>query len=180
MAKKEYSMLPVVAFILSLLFFVPGLPAAGAILRAIALLKADGKKEGGRGLAIASVIIGTLVTAVQIIVIIFVLSFFGSMMEAFGGGNIAQGMDNCLKQQPGMGKDVCILMSLTMNINQTGSLDPNLCDDHVTFQEIRDFCNAILKKDKSYCYKIEDTQNRLKCIGLIDEMISAGKNQTLS
>jgi len=179
MAKKEAiknSPLAVVAFVLSLLFFIPILPIIGTILGIIALVViSKNPNQKGKGFAIAAIIIGILVFFFQIL-ILFALSslfgFLGGIISSVEQGPV-EGINKCLEQNPSPVRDLCIFMVVSVNINQTDTLDPNLCDDHVQNEEIKIQCNAFLKKDKSYCEKITVPQSRINCLGMIEEF----KNQ---
>ena len=91
-------------------------------------------------------------------------------MAGIGAEDTSKSMDGCIKQKPGIGKDMCIFMVVSVHANQTQGLDKNLCDANIENNEIRDICNAILKKDKSYCYNITSSDSRVKCFGLVEEI----------
>lgn len=68
MMEQRTSVLAIVALVCSLICFVPLLPALGVILAVIALvlISGSGGRIGGRGLAIAALILGLLFSALQI------------------------------------------------------------------------------------------------------------------
>ncbi len=72
MAKR----LSIMAFVLSFMFFIPFLPTIGMILGIMSLLK----KNPLKGLSVAAIVIGFLMT---IGTIIFLGSFFLAMLSAY-------------------------------------------------------------------------------------------------
>jgi len=171
---KRYSTLAIAAIIFSLLFFIPFFPLIGVIAGVGALVSiSKDKKLKGKGLAIAAIIIGSLITISYVFLFVAAYGFFISI---FGGIlNVAQkdpllGIESCKSEKPGFAKDMCIIMTLSININNTQGIDQNLCDEHVITLELRDYCNAILKRDKSYCYNISTAKNRVNCLGMVEEI----------
>ncbi len=171
MAQQKYSTLAIAAFIFSILFFIPTFSIIGIIAGISAVLHiSKNPKLKGKNLAIAAIIIGLLVTALQIFLFLSVYEFFTGFANALSAENPQKSIENCLKSKSGFGSDFCILMVLSANINQTESIDKNICDTHVENPEIKNYCNAILKRDKEYCYKINASDSRIKCLGLLDEL----------
>jgi len=170
--------LAVISFVFSLIFFLPVFPVIGAILGAVAFYKIPKGREG-RGLALAAMVIGVAMTILQIALFLLMMYLFQSLAGIFSGLSSQNGMDACISKSPGVGRDMCIFMTLMMNANQTGQYDQGLCDKYVGDADIRSMCNAMLKNDKSYCSGISDADNRIKCMGLVDEM-EIRRNQTAS
>lgn len=71
-AKKQTSVLAIVAFVLSLTFFIPFSSLAAIIIGIIALVKmSKDPNMGGKGLAIAAIVIGAIMG------IVMTITFFG-------------------------------------------------------------------------------------------------------
>ncbi|GEM_PF-2369909 len=173
MPKKQpkYSSLAIAGFVFSLIFFIPLFSIIGIIcgISALANLSKDSSRKG-KWMAVSAIIIGVLVTILQALVVILIYNFAKVVAGGIEGKmDVTASMNNCLSQKPGFTKDMCIFMSLAAHANQTSQLDKGLCDKEITIPDIKDLCNALLKKDKSYCYNITDSQNRIKCLGLIEE-----------
>lgn len=177
MPKKEdmkTSPLAIIGFIFSLLFFIPVVPFIGAILGIIALVKISGNnKLKGKGLAIAALIIGLFMTVLQVFIIIAVSTlitlFFSGFITAVEKGPI-EGMNICLEKDPSPMRDMCIFMVISTNINQTELFDENICDDYVQTPDFQMQCNALLKKDPTYCESLSNPSSRIQCFGLIEEI----------
>lgn len=171
---KKYSTLAIAAFVFSLLFFIPLFSIIGLIC-GIAALRQISKNKGlsGKGLAIAAIIIGGFITILQISFILLLYNlfggFFGSVMNVVEKDPV-QSIEYCKNKKAGTIKDMCIIIALSVHINQTEGIDKELCEEHVENIETKHFCNALLKKDKSYCYDITDTESRIKCFGLVEEI----------
>ena len=168
---QKYSSLAIAAFIFSLIFFIPSFSIIG-IIAGIGAVRQITKNKNlkGRGFAISAIIIGLLVTVLQIILVFSIYGFFSGIIAGVSSKDVSQSIDNCMRQKPGLSKDLCIFMVLSANINKTESIDKNLCDSNVENIELRNMCNAILKKDKSYCYNITSSNSRIKCLGSVDEI----------
>lgn len=169
---EKNSALAVAAFILSLLFFIPFLPLVGVILGIAALVKISRGEVKGKSFAIAGIIIGVGILVLQIFLFVsisnFFGSFFGGIMTSVEKGPV-EGMNVCLEEEPGPMKDMCVMMVLSMHANQTEELDVGVCDE-VQDEGTKNYCNAILRKDKSYCYNIEVAQTRINCLGMLEEL----------
>ncbi len=76
--------LSIIAFVLSMLFFVPFAPIAGIILGIIAVAKAK-NKEDLKGLAIAAIIIGAILMIFNLLIII---SYFSGVTAQQSGANV--------------------------------------------------------------------------------------------
>lgn len=171
MAQQKHSTLAIAALIFSLIFFIPLFSIIGIIAGIAGVVQISKNKNlKGKGLAIAAIIIGVIVTILQIILVLAIYGFFSGIIAGVKTGDISKSVDNCINQKSGFNKDMCIFMTISVNINQTENIDKNLCDANVETIEIRNLCNAILKKDKTYCYNITSGESRIKCLGLVDEI----------
>ena len=169
--QQKYSQLAIAAFVFSLIFFIPLFSIIGMIAGIAAVVQISKNKNlKGKGLAISAIIIGIAVTVLQIILIFSIYGLFSGIASGVKTGDISKSVDNCIKQKSGFNKDFCIILSLSANINQTENIDKSTCDTHVENPEMRNYCNAILKKDKDYCYNITSSESRIKCLGLVDEI----------
>lgn len=168
---QKTSTLAIAAFIFSLIFFIPTFSIIGLIAGIAAFVHIQkNPKLKGKGLAIAAIIIGLLVTALQIILFFSVYSLFSGFANSIDSKNPKQSIDKCIKSKSSFGKDFCIILVLAANINNTEGIDKNICDAQIGNLEMKNYCNAVLKKDKEYCYKISNSDSRIKCLGLIDEL----------
>ena len=166
---EKYSALAITSFILSLIFFVPFISTIGFILGIISLIVISrNQKLKGKGFAIAAIIIGLLVTIVWVLLFIFVYNFF-SALSSLGKGTPEQQMNTCLEQN-GVSKEICIITTIAINYNQTSSFNESICDTELQYPDTQNLCKAIILKDKSYCYSITDSDARMKCVGMIDEI----------
>lgn len=171
MAQQKYSTLAVAAFIFSILFFIPTFSVIGIIAGISALIQISKNKNfKGKWMAISAIIIGTLVTLAYIAIILFVYGFFSKIIAGVQTQDTSNSIDRCINQKPGFTRDMCVLLAISANINQTGSINNDTCDLYVQNTEIKDYCNAVVRKDKSYCYNITSSDSRIKCLGLIDEI----------
>jgi hypothetical protein len=85
--EERTSVLAIVALVLSLICIIPGLGVLGAILAIVALVLISGSngRVGGKGLAIAALVIGLLVSAVWVGGIMMVSTGLKAMTGMFGG-----------------------------------------------------------------------------------------------
>jgi len=165
---EKYSYWAICSLILSLLFFVPFLPALGIISGVIALIADKGRK--GRGLAIAGILMGILFLILQMAVAFTFFNFVSTLLGIVQGGSPQEQVDRCLEKGNGTSKDMCIILAITTNANISSTFDPALCDREISDVELIGYCNALLKRDKSFCYNISHSDTRIKCFGLIDEL----------
>jgi len=166
---EKYSALAITSFILSLIFFVPFISTIGFILGIISLIVISrNQKLKGKGFAIAAIIIGLLVTIVWVLLFIFVYSIF-STFSSLGKGTPQEQMNNCLEKS-GLNKELCVITTIGINYNQTSSFNESICDTELQYPDTQNLCKAIILKDKSYCYNILDSDARIKCVGMIDEI----------
>ena len=171
MPKQKYSNLAIAAFVFSLIFFIPLFSIIGIIAGITAVVQLSKNKNlKGKSMAISAIIIGVIVTVLQIILVLLIYGFFSVIANSIETKDLPQSIDNCIKQKSGLIKDMCIFMTISVNINQTENIDKNLCNAHVETIEIKNLCNAILKKDKNYCYNITSGESKIKCLGLVDEI----------
>ncbi|MCP3683442.1 MAG: DUF4190 domain-containing protein [bacterium] len=170
MTAAKYSTMAIIAVVFSLLFFVPLLPLIGVIL-GIWSLVAISNKQGlhGKGIAIAAIIIGLFVVVCQLLLFLAVYDIAGDLSSIMDKDPV-ESMNYCLEQPIGDERDVCIIMSLMIHSSETEVLDQNLCDNNIQDSELKGYCNAILKKDESYCSSITDEQARLDCVELIEQL----------
>jgi hypothetical protein len=168
---EKTSGLAIAALILSVLFFIPLCAPIGVILGIVALVKLNKTKEKGKGLAIAAIIIGSLVTIVQIIILIMIFAVVGMFVGGLAIGDINQSMQNCMASE-GLAKDTCIIMGISVNANQTAALPPDFCDQNLQMEDFKSLCNAIVKRDKSYCQKILDAESQRKCVEMVDDLVN--------
>ena len=169
---KKYSYLAIAALIFSLIFFIPTFSIIGIIAGIGALTRISNTKEKGKGVAIAAIAIGILVTALQIAFVIIIYKFFIGMVGAIkniGTETPLQSIQHCTIQGQGFQRDLCIWVAVSTNVNQSSSFDKNLCDDYVVNGDIKSICNALVRKDKSYCQKITDSTSRIRCFGMLEE-----------
>lgn len=167
---KKYSSLAIAGLVFSLIFFVPFFSIIGLVCGIVALSGISKNTSlKGKGIAIAAVIIGAVVTLVYLVAIFLFYKFVAGISSGIGSGSNGK-IDDCLNQKSGLTKDLCIFVFISAHINQTDSLDKNICDNEITYPDLKDSCNAVLKRDKSYCDNIKTSDARLKCYGLIDEL----------
>ncbi len=175
--EEKTDTLAIVGFVFSLIFFIPLLSFIGVVLGIVALVKINKNNKSnsnvlykGKGLAIAAIIIGIIITAIQILFIVFIVKLFTmiSTIDPNSGGSIQEKTDKCLSKY-GYEKDLCIVLLVGSNINQTEIIDQNICED-VGDEDTRNLCNAILKNDGTYCQKISDSDSRIQCYGIIGEI----------
>jgi 4-amino-4-deoxy-L-arabinose transferase-like glycosyltransferase len=85
--EERTSVLAIVALVLSLICIIPGLGVLGAILAVVALVLISGSngRVGGKGLAIAALVIGLLVSAVWVGGVMMVSTGLKTMTSMFGG-----------------------------------------------------------------------------------------------
>ena len=79
--------LSITAFVLSILFFIPFAPLIGLILGIIAFVKSKEDPDALRGLALASIIIGSLFTIIGAFMLFGMISGFNSAINAREGFN---------------------------------------------------------------------------------------------
>ena len=165
--------LAIAGLVMSLLFFIPFLSLIGLILGIAALFKMSKNKEKkGKGLAISAIVVGAAVLLLQISFVVAVYGFFSVFLGFFKG--IDQGENSiqpCLEQE-GFAKEMCLILTISVSLDKDASLDvgPQICDNEIKTPDLNYLCNAILKKDKTYCAKIEDGDSRIKCFGLVEEL----------
>jgi len=168
--EKRYSVMAIVAFLFSLVFFLPIFPIIGFILGVAALTRISKNKNlNGKGMAIAAIIIGAFFSLIQIGIFISLFIFLNGITGVIEKSP-ADGVKVCLEKNPQFVKESCLIFLVTYNYNNTLQFDPNLCDENVETPDIQNLCNAVLKHDKDYCNKIEESQARLDCFGLIEEI----------
>jgi len=120
----------------------------------------------GRDFAIAAIIIGLIFILLQILLFVSIISIIYSVQ-----GFISQDsgtLEDCLSKT-GPGKDMCIMFSVTMHANETMGVSDNFCDQNVNDENIRAYCNAVIRNNSSYCKSISNSQNRINCYGLAAE-----------
>lgn len=67
------------SLVLSLLFFIPALPLLGVVFGVVGLQRCANRRRNGQGLAIAGIVIGAVVTAIQLMVLYLYFSFMGAV-----------------------------------------------------------------------------------------------------
>ena len=129
----------------------------------------------GKGLAISAILIGVIVILLQILVVVTIYNFFKPLSDVaknFPENTPEQNLEQCLLQKNGISKDMCIFFVVIAYKNQTEQLerlDKNLCDMHMTIANLRNVCNAVLRKDASYCENIENRKSKINCYGVVEE-----------
>ncbi len=173
--EKKYAGLAIIAFVLSVLFFIPLLPLAGVVVGIFGLVRISKNAAlKGKGLAIAAIVIGALFTLLQVAIVVAVYALYsliGSNMAIALQEDAPAGINQCIAQKKNFEKDMCIIMILSTHPQATDTLDKNLCTAHIGNKEVLPYCQALLTKDPSYCDQIELPSSQLQCRqSLIDSM----------
>lgn len=166
----QNSTLAIVAFVLSLLFFIPFLPLIGAILGIVALvlMKKD-PKIGGKGFAIAAICIGFTITLIGVLILIGLFAFMGTFFSGFSVAaeeGVEAGMATCLEKESGIAKDTCMMMILAAYPKEAKDLDVSICTQ-AEMDDTESFCSAIILGNASLCEDLGSTSSKNDCIRLV-------------
>jgi hypothetical protein len=168
---KQTSGMAIVSLVFSLLFFIPGSSLIGLILGIVAIKKiSKNSKLNGKGFAIAAIIIGLIVSLVQIALILVVWKVAGGFIGTFNSAanqDLETGLQACLEKKDGFYKDFCITTIIAVHADET--IDPEICLN-VSEGELNLLCNAISRKDTSYCEKMKSSESRKECFRAVGEL----------
>ena len=165
-----YSGLAIISLVLSLIFFIPFLSVIAIILGIVALVQIKKTKQQGKGLAIAGIVIGSLVTLGQLLMIILVvglLSAVGNFVDSTPVDQLAY----CEGLSQGTAKDLCLLTYVSANADAMTPSDIYLCDNILT-ADLRLLCAAIITKDYSHCSQISTLDGQQNCIEVVDALLN--------